>query len=951
MTGFNLTYYFRNLPKKGVTLAIMLLMTLANGWAQGNQEGQPGYYIERAEGFIQINAWYEAKKVIDQGLADYPDNAELRYLAGRFFYITGRLDEARYNLIKAIQSDEQHYGSLRLLVDVEDETEHYSSAICYVNELLEFQPYDRDLWRRKIGLYRKINNDTEADATLERLARIYPNDSIVNRDLRNRRRLNSNEVLQKSSLEDAALNLEKWLELDPENLDYYLELINTYERMGEFDRAIGAANRGLRIFPRNQELLNKLTGIMSDRGLMTQALNLAHQEAPNSMLYQYLLEELAADTRLRDPYEIHARLYDETHNRDALNYLINTSMARGYYDDAQVYLKEAISLDGRTPALLMKLYSLEVREGNERGALKLLDELFAIQPDDEETVEIYTAKMLELAGREMTIEDWSDAEEHLGKALALMSVDDESWPSAVSRRITCLGRLNRYEEAQLQYREGVISDPINRSRYASAYEELVGSRMKALIEEEDYPGALREAQNLLSMIPKSSVGLRTCINMTQTLKMNDQYHEYALQGYEAYPDEPYFISKQAIALAEQQRYAEALELVKPHQDDFMAPMLTTVRSGISQEWAEQLLKDRLTDIAMETVDSALAYDSKNKDLLYTKGLIYEKQKDYANAYAYQTKNYVPSNAELQEYNQRMRSLRFRSFPNRVDASYTYASFDSKQDDLSTRGHLYSIASVSYSRLGKEDSFTGQVTYKGIDGYHYEKVFTDTDNVQKLYQKHSPGGYGLEFMGQWEHNFGNRWTAILSGAFATKYFNRFGGNLTLSYEMKDGWTPSVRVGYRRTPKTYLYMSAADTLSVNQSEYNLFILTPAMEKEWTERISTKLSVDLLNLKSSIYYNVGFKGKLLINDDNISSVSLMAGFGSFPELTFFDQTALHDLSHTNAMVGVDLQYLLTEHLYLGLSGNWNTYYSPYRNMLDELIDSYRNIYSITLQLHVAF
>ena len=190
----------------------------------------------------------------------------------------------------------------RLLLDVEDDTGHYSSAICYVNELLEFQPYDRDLWRRKIGLYRKLNNNTEADATLERLSRIYPNDTIISNDLRNRRRVNSNQVLQTSNLEDSALNLEKWLELDPLNLEYYLELANVYERLGEFDRAIGACNRGLRVFPNNIQLLNKVTGIMADQGLMSQALERARSQAPNSNLYQFMLEELAADTRLHDPY-------------------------------------------------------------------------------------------------------------------------------------------------------------------------------------------------------------------------------------------------------------------------------------------------------------------------------------------------------------------------------------------------------------------------------------------------------------------------------------------------------------------------------------------------------------------------------------------------------------------------------------------------------------------------
>lgn len=943
------TYYLKHTPSKIVALTLLLMMTIS-AWGQ---EKLANYYIERAVGYIQINAWYEAKKEIDQGLVDYPDHPELHYLAGRFFYITGRLNEARYNLIKATQADDQHYGAKRLLVDVEDETEHYSSAICYVNELLEFQPYDRDLWRRKIALYRKMDNNTEADATLERLARIYPNDTIVSQDLRNRRRLNSNEVLQKSSLEDAALNLEKWLELDPENLEYYIELMNVYERMGEFDRAIGAANRGLRVFPREPQLLNKLTGLMAEGGMLTQALNVAKQLAPNSDLYKYLLEELAADTRLKDPYEIHARLYSETHNLDALNYLINTSLARGYYDDAQTYLKEAMRLDGRTPALLMKLYSLEMRMGNEREAMKILEELYAMQPNDEETVEIYAAKMLELGNNEMGIQDWSAAQQHLQRAIDLLTVDDEARPAAISRLITCLGQMNLFDEARNLYREAYISDPINKKRYAAAYEEVIGNRLRYLIEGEKYSEALKEAQGFINLLPESEVGLRTCINMSQTLDLEELFQYYAQLGFDAYPNEPYFAMKQAVSLEHQKRYAEALALLQPPyiNEEYALPLMNNTRAGITQSWALELLKKRMPGIAMEMIDSALVYDANNKELLYMKGLAYEQMKDYANAYVYQNKNYVPSNAEQQEYYQHMRSLRFKSFMNRVDASYTYASFDSKQDNLSSRGHLYSVASVSYSRLFKKDTFTGQVTYKGIDGYHYERVFTDTDNVQKLEQEHSPGGFGLEFMGQWEHNFGNRWTTILSGAFSTKYFNRFGGNLTLSYEMNNGWTPSVRLGYRRTPKTYLYMAASDTASVNLDEYNLFILTPAIDKEWTERISTRLSVDLLNLKSSFYYNIGFKGKLLINDDNISSVSLMAGFGSFPELTFFDQTALRDLSHTNAMVGVDFQYLLTNNLYLSLTGNWNTYYSPYKNMEGKMIDSYRNIYSIALQLHVAF
>ena len=138
-------------------------------------------------------------------------------------------------------------------------------------------------------------------------------------------------------------------------------------------------------------------------------------------------------------------------------------------------------------------------------------------------------------------------------------------------------------------------------------------------------------------------------------------------------------------------------------------------------------------------------------------------------------------------------------------------------------------------------------------------------------------------------------------------------------------------------------------VSRDEFNLFLISPSVEKAW-ERIRVTANTDFTIMSSSLYYNVGLKGKLFINNDNVTSVSLVTGFGSFPELTFFEQTALQDVSHTNAMVGFDVQYLCSRHLCLGLAGSWNTCYNPYmRN--NEVIGSYRNIYSVTLQFHLAF
>ena len=898
----------------------------------------PRYYIYRIEGYVSSNSWNSAKREIDSGLEDYPDDPDLRYYNGRYYYVIGDMKEARYNLVRAIQANDQHYRAKRILVDIEDNLEHYSSAICYINELLEFQPYDRDLWRRKIGLYRKLGNDVEADAALERLAHIYPNDSLVLSDVRRRNYENWDNIIKKSSLSEAADNLERWIDKDPNQREYYIELASIYEKMGEFEKAIGAANRGLNRFPNDPELINKVAGIMSELGLYTQALSFVKSKRTGNYAYNSLLYDVANDARMHDPYEANGRLYASTNNRDALNYLINTALTRGYYEDARYYINEAIKRDGRTPALLMKLYTVEQQSGNEKASLRILNELFEMNPEDEELAEAYANIMLQLADHDFATQQWDDAYNHLDRLLELLPDTADVWPAVVSRQIMVLGHLNRLADARRLFIRSARISPANRQRFASAYEEIIAVRLRYLIEEEEYVKAYNEAKALLEDIPDSEVALRCLINMSQTLKYDDQFHMYAELGYEYYPETPYFIVKQAISLQEQGKSTEALALLDPNRnsDEFANPQLTTAYSGVSQEWATQLMQNKMPDIAMQVIDSALVYDAQNRDLLYTKGQVYESLKMYEKAYKYQMRYYEPSNAEQEDFIQHMRFLAFRGFKNRIDASYTHAFFDTHSESLASIGHLYSVASLSYSRMEESNTYTGQISYKGIDGYHEGS-------------ENESGGIGLEFMAQWEHDFDN-WTGMANFAVSTRFFNKISANVSASFAAGNNWTPSLRFGYRLTPPTYIYLGGDYYGLTAKNELNIYILTPAVTKSW-ERISLTGSTDLTYMARSLYYNVGLKGKFLFNNDNVSSLTLLTGFGSFPELTFFEQTALRNLSHTNAMVGFDLQYLCTRQLCLGLTGTWNTCYNPYRMKDGSWADSYRNIYALTFQAHIVF
>lgn len=930
--------------KRGLLVILFCMAGIVTAGSKNEVETKHNarYYARRAENLEQSGNWEAAKREIDEGLQLYPSDPDLRYLNGRYYYYSQNdLNKARYNLIKAIQENDDHYQAKRVLVDVEDDSKHYSSSICYINELLEFQPYDRDLWRRKIALYNKIGQVQEADEALQRLARIYPNDTIIRRDLANRNRENWAQRLQKSSLNDAAADLEDWLELDPGNIDYYNELINIYYKLGQTERAIGTINRALEYHKGNQALIQKAASMMAEMGNYTRALSFLRAHKNTGKLYNDLLKESADDNRAHDPYESNGRLYATTKDRDALIYLVNTSVVRGYYPDAIEYLTEAYKVFGETPELLLKQYGLEKRFGNDKKAMAILEKLRKKMPNNAELKDDYVDALLALVDHDVETEQWDEALTHIDQVINLIGVSNEKWPGLITRKINILGHLNRLEAARELYLRSINAKPGARERFAYAYEEVAAVRLKALVENEEYERALAEAQDLLEIAPDSEAALRTCINMSQTLGRKELFQKYALMGYEKFPDSPYFIVKEAVALQQQGKTEEALAMLRPdrYRDEYVNPQLLNAYAGMSQEFAALLIKDHFPEQAMQVIDTALYYDATNKDLLYLKGVAYEQLHDYAKAWEYQTKYYNPSNAEQADWYQHMRYLKWSSFNNRLTANYTAAYFDSTNDDLTTIGHMYSIGSLAYSYLGKNDTFTGQISYKGVDG-HYNEL-----------KEYEAGGFGIELMGQWDHVFNPRWSGFANLSYGTKFFNLIGINAGAAWNMRNNWTLTGKVGYRYTSPTYI-VNKNNANDIRYRRYSVFLLTPGVQKTWGERIVTSAALDLIGMSTGFYYNLGLKGKIFVNNDNVTSVGVLAGFGSFPELAFFDQTGLSTLSKTNAMVGIEGMYLLTNNFAISLNGNWNTYYYPVRlHFEDPMVDSYRNVFSINLGLHVAF
>ena len=72
------------LRTKVLSILLPFLMMSLAATAQDRQH-KASYYVSRAESFIHSNSWTAAKREINNGLEEWPDDADLRYLNGRYY--------------------------------------------------------------------------------------------------------------------------------------------------------------------------------------------------------------------------------------------------------------------------------------------------------------------------------------------------------------------------------------------------------------------------------------------------------------------------------------------------------------------------------------------------------------------------------------------------------------------------------------------------------------------------------------------------------------------------------------------------------------------------------------------------------------------------------------------------------------------------------------------------
>lgn len=958
----------------------------------------PEQYAQIVQEHFTNEEWEAGKVLLNEAMEKYPKVSNLEWLMGKYWFHEKDYDQSRYHLVKAVEANYSNVNAKYLLIDVEDITKNYSSAICYVNELLEMNPYWSNLWRRKIDLYRKQNNNVEADRLLKRINQIYPNDSTLRNDYIYSMELDYRQMKKDGNRKDAIEKLTELIKFSPKNEEYYLDLINLHLQDGNREAALSWSSNGLTAIPGSIALTNKRAGILGELARYPEALVFVREQMKRyrspalRRMYNNLLMEAAQAEKQRDPYVLYGMAYEGGNkSKEALDYLLNTSVTRGYTDDALFYIREAKKVYGNTNKNIMyKEYVLYRQMNQDDLAYATLKKMYDMYPDDYDITLAISLQHMKKAEKLIELGLYSEALPHVlfvsqrqlddkdlntaawekvlscyinmkryNEALATLDtimLNSPDYESGTLKRASILDKMGKTEEALQLYLSAIEqSDEDMRIFYIIGYEEMAVSYIKQCIEAGATQKAYDLSVQLVSLNPSSDLGLRYAINSAGLLGKHYEFEKFTEQGIYFYPDEPFFQVKRATVYERDMRYEASLQFLQPILQKY--PSNKEVIGAFSQNseyHALQLSKAKEPVKALAVLDTALVYDHQNNSLKYAKGVVYESMKQADSAYYYQ-KFYEPSIMEYRSFQRHLMGLRSMMLKNEL--ALTYLRSRHGEEDIIT-----SVATAEYSRKTPKNTYTGRLNYTGKNG-------SASSNLDM--EEQTPGGVGIQIQAEWEHHLSPKWSTTINAAYATKYFPDVMFDIAVRHYMKNDWEISGHLGYRNVSaydKLFEWNEEAFIASSNvngfyfigwdESKTNLFTAGAELARTIeVVRLSTKLDFHFFN--SKFYYNAQVGAKYFPASDGKTNINMMASIGSAPETAVLDYALPNSFSHTNTMVGLGGQYLISPNITLGLTGTWNTYYNQTNrvwgtapeNRNETVTTSYKNLYNIYVQVYLSF
>ncbi len=976
-------------PKWAILILTGCMMIHTASYGIGKKPTVEQYEKNVREAFVQ-NHWNEGMETLKESLMLYPEASTLNQLAGEYYYRQKDYDKARYFLVRAVKDSPDNVSAKQLLINVEEETGNYSSAICYVNELLEITPYWPGLWKRKIGLYRSQGNHLEADRLLKRLSQIFPNDTSIRQDYLDRLEENYLKERKQGDRIAAIHSLQTLLAQDQSKETYYLDLSNLLLQQGSPESALETVSEGITRFPCSVALTSKKAEILSGLRRYPEALaflddrmQACSRQMALQELYRSILSEYARSQQNADPYRIYGQLYALGKDRDALNYLIDEAIQSGREEDLQKYMAEARQNYGDQPEWRFKEYDFYKKQGSPK-AIALMEEIHERYPGNYDITEDLCAWRYAQAENLQT--DGSYREAVQGFDFVARTTREADLKIAALKKSYSLNLLlKEFDQARLRldtlqpylspeeyvirrsdiyHTQGDDTEALDYLyRYLQSpeqtphltyvtgiYEEIAVPYIKSLLETGDVKTAYRESRRMVEICPNSKTGLQYALSSSILLGNKTEAQHYLQLGRERFPQESFFIEKQAASFYEQKRYPEALALLYPLADSLPGqPSIITSLSANSEAQTYELIKTKQYPEAMACIDTALRHDPQNSSLLLAKGIVYERQKQYDSAYRYQSQ-YKPEMNEMQDFKRRMIGLERRGMANELSLGIIFGGY------LNGRS-VAPVTDLTYAYTHKKDRF------------FFNPAYTAREDVVSEESINIPGGQALRLTAGWERQFSPRWASSLSAGWANDIFPTLSANASVTYFFNKEWSLKGDIGYRSINQEqidYRWIEPTEEdpetavsgwvpENYTQNKESLINVGLTATKSFESLILT-LKSDFFMMSGGFYFNGSAQLKYLPSADGTSYVRGIIGVGTAPELNVIDYAMPGSFSKMNVSAGIGAGYLIGKHLMLGIDGLYSTLYSQsgkrtgsFDDYIDDIKTQYKNLF--TLSLFVSF
>lgn len=914
------------------------------------QAQRAGTTIERNEEAKEINdlyskgKWEEGKNKAEANLKKNPKDSDMRMLVGKYYTHRQQYDKARYELVKSLEYAPANVESKHMLVTVETETQRYSSAICYINELLEVNPYWKGLWRKKIELYRTMGNHVEADRLLKRISQIYPEDSELKGDQAYVQEQRAVAVAKAGRIDETIEVSKKRIDEQPRQQDSYFAVIDNYIKAGDYNNALVYTERALNEFPGNGGFVQKKIAILEHQQRYPEILSFLELQMKRGggslrSQYNYFLLEAARNAKNNDPASLYGKIFEGSpSNKEAFDYVFNDRIAKEQYEEAITALHKHRHSVGVSKELDMKELMAYKRMGNEGKVAALTRTYFIKYPADVELRDSYVAVTLQQAKANMldgkidnAISDWKDIIQHGDEESVTIAqnglynayVTEKRYQEAIMilddmlldkpgnmdlllKKSDLYNKGGRYEYALSIYEQvlGAASQQ-DRDRLMSGYSEMVQPWVKSLKERYQLAEARQLCDRWLTVDDKNQEALLYMINICYQIKDKAAMLRYAQIAEDRYGDDIAFKIKLAEAMnhnAEKRPDSWALLHREVQLNPYHEPLINTF-SHTTEEYAGQLLKQKEHLQALTVIDTALSYKEDNKTLKYMKGLAYEGLKQYDSAYRYQ-QFYEPSLLEFADFKSHLDYLGQKSYRNNVGISHVRARYG---DDYA----ITSISTVEYSRLLHNGAaYIGRLNYAGREE-----------------------GKGLQGQVEWSSPWTEKLSTRFDLALANKFFAKLTVNAAALYSFKPTWEAEGGLGYRR-----LFTGE-----------NLFNLNLGVSKDIDDfRLSAKWSNFLLENKGeSIYlYSLGGKAQYFMNNPK-NYLLAIGSIGNSPDIDLLNTQFYNSFDVFNAMVGAGIGRSITKNIGASVMGTWYNFQTE----KTVVTANYRNLYNLYFQLNVSF